>query len=89
MSQSIKLYGGVKVITSDEIIKLKYIPDLWDMFKWDIKNDPMAKECSIEITRQLIGFGRCDLSQATQNGNTLIVELLPSDYEWKDEEVEK
>lgn len=75
--KTIKLYDGIKIITSREIRNVKYIPDVWDAFGWDIHNDKIANECSLEITKQLICFGRVDLSQFTTDGSTLILEVIP------------
>lgn len=71
---SIKLYDGVRVITSEEIVKVKYIADLWELFHWDIVSDPKAKEAAGEVTRWLIACGRLDMTEAN-HGRTLIVEL--------------
>lgn len=78
MAKRIKLMDGLKVITSDEIIELREggFPALWDLFGWDIKNDKAADECSLAITRELVCFGRCDLTKMNK-GKTLIIEVIP------------
>lgn len=77
MANSIKIYGGVRVNHNHELTTLEYIPDLWDMFGWDIANDPKANECAHLITRELMCFGYIDLSAMLTNGGFLTVELLP------------
>lgn len=76
---SIKIMDGLKVITSNGITELREggFPALWDYFGWDIENDPMADQCAIEITRQLMCFGRVDLSEFAEGTSTLIVEVIP------------
>lgn len=74
--KSIKIYEGVRVNANHKVINLKYIPDIWNLFKWDIKNDKNAKECADLITRELLMFGYIDLTDLNQ-GKMLIVELLP------------
>ena len=81
---TIKLYDGVKVITEDGTQTVKYLPDLWKMFKWDIENDPNAKECAGIITRELICFGRIDLS-AMNHGRLLHLVLIPAQDETEGE----
>ncbi len=76
MKKSIKIYDGVRVNYDHEITELDYICDLWEMFNWDIKNDPNAKECSVAITRELFCFGFVDLSPMA-NGHLLTVEIIP------------
>ena len=79
MAKSIKIMDGLKVITSNEIIELREggFPALWKYFGWDIENDPNADACATEITRQLICFGRVDLSEWALHSSTLIVEVIP------------
>jgi len=74
--KKIKIYEGVRVNYDHEITELNYICELWDMFGWDIKNDPQAKECADMITRDLLLFHYVDLTKMA-NGKMLIVELIP------------
>lgn len=74
--KTIKLWDGVNVITEDETIFCEGARDIWELFKWDIDNDPMAKECATEITRQLFCFHECDLS-AMNNGKKLLLRVVP------------
>ena len=75
-SISIKVYDGVNIITENETIFCEHIPDIWETFGWDIVNDENAKECSLLITRELIGCGFCDLS-AMYGGKRLLLEVVP------------
>lgn len=70
----IELYHGLTVTYKGETERLDYICDLWPMFGWDIQNDPKAKECSMEITRELVCFGECTLRA---NDGTVLINLLP------------
>lgn len=74
-----KLFEGLRVVTSEKVIEFREggFPRLWEFFKWDIKNDPKAHECSIEIVRAIMMFGRIDLSALRNDGKTLIVEVIP------------
>ena len=76
--KTIKIMDGLKVITDDKIIELKEggFPALWDLFGWDIENDPNAKECATIITRELFCFGQINLSHMN-NGKLLLVEVIP------------
>lgn len=76
-TKAIKIYDGVRVIHDHEIVNLDHICDLWELFNWDVKNDPNAKECADIITRELICFGFMDLTKMTNSGKMLTVELLP------------
>lgn len=76
-SFSIKLWDGIKVITEDETITVKMPVDLWELFGWDIENDPAAKECSIEITKHLLCFGKIDLTPMN-NGKLLYLVTIPA-----------
>lgn len=77
MKRYIKLYDGVKVNYDGEEFEVKVISELWDIFHWDIKNDPHAKEASLNVTRNLIAMGYCDLTPAMPEGHTLTVEIIP------------
>ena len=77
MKKSIKIYDGIRVNHNHELTELKYLPDLWELFNWDIVNDPKAKECADIITRELLCFGYIDLSQMLTKGGLLTVEMLP------------
>ena len=77
MTKSIKLYESVRVIHDHEVINLDHICDIWDLFNWDIENDPEAKTCADMVTRELVCFGFIDLSRMTNSGKMLTIELLP------------
>ena len=77
MAKKIKLFDGIKVITSDEIVTVDGPLALWDLFGWDIKNDKNADECAMLVTRELLCFGRIDLTKMN-GGKTLIVEIIPA-----------
>ena len=77
------IFDGVKVITGKETIVVSGPTDLWNLFGWDIKNDPNAKECASMITRELFCFGKIDLT-AMYNGRKLMLEAIPA----KESEVE-
>ena len=79
MAKSIKVYDHLRVNHNHELITVESFPDLCDMFNWDIKDDPNAKECSLMITRELICFGFIDLSPMMQDGSILTVELIPAE----------
>lgn len=75
--KSIKIWDGIRVTTATESEVVKSPSDLWDLFGWDIKNDPAAKECSLAITRELFCFGRVDLTEMN-NGKTLFLSVVPA-----------
>jgi len=77
MSKTIKLWDGIKVITSDGIEICESPLKLWDVLGWDIENDKNASECATAITTQLYCFGRVDLSEFTKPRKTLILEVIP------------
>lgn len=74
---TIKLYDGVRIKTDGETYDVKYIADIWEMFGWDIENNPLEKEASLEITRCLIGLGFIDLTSSMPEGHTLTIEVIP------------
>ena len=75
--RTIKLFEGVKVVYDGEETIVKSPAELWEMFNWDIKNDPEADAAASEVTRQLIGWGYIDMTPAMPNGHTLTVEIIP------------
>lgn len=74
--KTIKIWDGVNVITENETIFCESPCDIWELFNWDIENDPNAKECSLEITRQLFCFHEIDLS-AMNHGKKLVLRVVP------------
>lgn len=76
----IKLFEGIRVVTSEKTFEIREggFPKLWEFFKWDIENDAEANECSLEIVRQFMMFGRVDLSALRGDGKTLIIEVIPT-----------
>ena len=62
MTKSLKIYDGIMMLYKGETQKIDSFPDLWKMFGWDIKNDPKAKECSLEIVRTLYCWGDITLN---------------------------
>lgn len=82
MSRTIKIMDGVKVITSDGIKRLNSPLALWKYMGWDIKKDEMASKCATEITRNLLCFGRVDLSEFAEGTSTFIIEAI-SPYNYK------
>ena len=78
-TRRIKIADGIKIITSDEIVTIEgfSMPKVWEYFGWDIENDAMQNEASLEITRALLMFGRVDLTEWVQPRKTLILEIIP------------
>lgn len=74
--KTIKLYDGVRLEHGGETQILEHPADLWEVFGWDIEHDEKAKECSLLITRQLIGFGYCKTEDA--KGREIYMELIPA-----------
>lgn len=75
--KTIKLYDGVRIKTDGQTYDVQYIADIWEMFDWDIENNPLEKEASLEITRSLIGFGFIDLTPSMPSGHTMTIEVIP------------
>lgn len=86
MAKTIKLWDGWKVIYDGEETICKGPLEVWDMFNWDIENDPKANECALMVTREMFCFGHIDLSPLCP-GHKLTIDVIPcSDRE--DVEVE-
>lgn len=79
-THTIKLFEGIRVVMSEKTFEIREggFPKLWEFFKWDIENDSEANECSLEIVRQFMMFGRVDLSALRDDGKTLIIEVIPT-----------
>jgi hypothetical protein len=74
---NIELYSGVRINNNHKLIELKYIPDIWEYFGWDIHKNKKEEDAAREITRHLICFGFLDLTKMNRNGQLLTLELLP------------
>lgn len=81
MTKKIAWCKGLKVTTAKGVTELKKggMPALWEFLKWDIVNDPQAKECADIITRELWCIGFIDLSCLTRDNSTFTVEVIPVD----------
>ena len=77
--KEIKLYDGVRLEHRGKTQILEHPADLWEVFDWDIEHDDMAKKCSLEITRNLIGFGYCVTQD--NDGREIYMELIPAKEE--------
>lgn len=74
--ESIKILDGVNVCTENEKVFCEGPTDIWKLFKWDVENDPNAKECATIITRELLTWGEIDLS-AMNKGKKLLLKVVP------------
>ena len=74
--KTIKIWDGVNVITENETIFCESPSAIWQLFGWDVENDPNARECATEINRQLFCFHEVDLT-AMNNGNKLLLRVVP------------
>lgn len=74
---TIKLWDGIRVTTDTDSEIVESPVELWELFNWDIENDPNAKECAQLITRELFCFGHVDLSEMN-NGKTLYLSVVPA-----------
>lgn len=74
MPKEIKLYDGVKVQYKGETKIYESPLELWQAFGWDIFNDENAHKCSLEITRNLVAFGYCELKD--KNGREIYIEFI-------------
>ena len=84
---TLKLADGFRVIHSDGVEVVEHFRDIFtDLFGWDIDGDDLAKQCYDAVFREVFCFGRCDLTQFTNNGKTLIIEVIPSTEGWKEVE---
>lgn len=70
--KTIKIAEGVRVITSTENVIFEDNQELWKALKID---SPEYDEARINIIRELICFGRIDLTPAY--GQTVILEIVP------------
>lgn len=77
-NDSLKDDFSVRMIETIAYYREGGFPKLWEFFKWDIENDAEANECSLEIVRQFMMFGRVDLSALRKDGKTLIIEVIPT-----------
>lgn len=87
-TRKIKICDGFKLITSDKVYRLKSPMEIWKAFGWDIDKDKEASASATEITRQLLCFGRIDLSQFTGDHKTCIIEVIPADnfkVQWREQ----
>lgn len=73
--KSIKIMDGLKVITSDGVKRINGMKSLWKYMGWDL-SDKMTDQCATEITRNLICFGRVDLTEFTNPRSTFIIEVI-------------
>lgn len=73
--KTIKLWDGWKVTYDGEETVCKSPPEVWELFKWDIDNDPNAKECADIITREIYCFGSIDISVMCP-GHTLTIKAF-------------
>lgn len=84
---TLKLADGFRVIHSDGIEVVENFRDIFiDIFGWDLEHDELAKKCYDAILREVFCFGRCDLSEWTSDGKTLVIEVIPSNEGWKEVE---
>ena len=79
MAKSIKLYDGVRVEYKGKTHIYESPVELWEAFGWDIKNDENAHKASLEITRNLVGFGYCQFND--DNGREVYIEFIPAKEE--------
>lgn len=77
MAKTIKIWDGIRVEHEGGVEIAKGPLDLWDIFGWDIENDPNAKECAQIITTHLFCFGEMDLT-AMNNGKLLKLAIIPA-----------
>lgn len=88
---AIKLWNGWRVYYDGKVKVCESPVEVWEMFNWDIENDPKAKECATEITRQMMMFGHLDLTKMA-HGKSLVLDVIPvsDDYEieWEESENE-
>ena len=87
MARTIKIADGNKVTHGDEVIIMTGNAQLWELLGWDIKGDPMAKQCADAVTTRLFCTGWVDLTEFTGDGKRLTIEVIPVG-KW-DEEVAK
>lgn len=69
----IKMYDDVTVTVDGETESVQNMPNLWKWLRWDIENDPSAKECADLITRELLCFGEADISALSQGRHTVVI----------------
>lgn len=74
--KSIKIWEGWRVYYDGKVTECKSPTEVWDLFGWDIENDPQAKKCATEITRQMYCFGHLDLTEMAK-GKSLILDVIP------------
>lgn len=76
--KEIKLCDGFRVIHQNGVEVTEDFESIFtEMFGWDLVNNQLAKDCYEAILREVFCFGRCDLTQFTGNGETLIIEAIP------------
>lgn len=70
-SINLKLFNNIVLVVDGNEERFNCFPDLWNRFNWDIEKDPKAGECSTEIVRAMIMFGKIDISEMAKGKHTI------------------
>ena len=73
----IKIMDGVEVNYDGEIIRVERPSELWELFHWDVENDPDARAAASEVNRWLYATGYLDMTPTMPKGHTLTLRAIP------------